>query len=94
MKTVNDEARYMDEDEGIYTVGDEILNQFYYGNYSDAVNMMIEDNIEPNELADYLIEKSIEFDCNVSDLYNNHFTLDLFANIGMSYVSMQSRKVA
>ena len=76
-----------DEDEQIYTIGDKILNQFYYGNYSNAINMMIKDNIEPSQLAKYLMSQAKELDMDTSELYQGHFTLDLFANIGMSYVN-------
>ena len=87
MKTVNtilplDEQN---EDEQIITIGDDILTQFYYGNYSDAIGMMKKDNIEPDSLASYLEDKAEEYDTVATELYNSHFTLSLFASIGMSY---------
>lgn len=85
--TVNTE---LNEDEiceydGVYTVGDSILNQFFYGNYTDSINKMLEVNITPQQIGEYLEEKAEEFGCNVSDLYNNHFTLSYMASIGETY---------
>ncbi len=93
MKTIYTELPVdeINEDEQIYTIGDDILNQFYYGNYSDAIKMMVKDNIEPNELAEYLAEQAIELDCNTSELYYGHFTLEFFASIGMSYIQARMK---
>ena len=87
MRDINDMLPIEEQDEydSVYTVGDSILNQFFYGNYSDAIKMMVEDSIEPNELAEYLEDKAEEYDMEVKDMYNGHFTMSLFANIGMSF---------
>ena len=88
MKTLYTELteEYRNEDEGIYTIGDSILSQFYYGNYSDSIDELLELNIEPNMLAEYLEEVAEEYDTTPSELYNGHFTDTLWANIGMDYM--------
>jgi len=73
------------EDEQIVTYGDSILSQFYYGNYSDGINNLVEYQIRPDELATYLEDKAEEYDMKVSELYNGHFDLTLFASIGETY---------
>ena len=78
------------EDEQIMTQADDVLSHFFYGNYTDGVNLMIEYNIEPAELGKYLEEMAEEYCTTVSDMYNGHFTYSFMANIGMSY--QQERK--
>ncbi|MDB2562198.1 hypothetical protein N9X61_01190 [Sulfurimonas sp.] len=73
------------KDEQIMTYGDSILSQFYYGNYSDGINNMLEYGIRPDELATYLEEMAEEFDCKVSELFSGHFDYTLFASIGETY---------
>lgn len=87
MKDINTQLPLdeQNEDEQIITIGDSILSQFYYGNYSDAIGYMVEDRITPKELAEYLEGIAEEFDVEVSSLYNGHFTMSLFACIGESY---------
>lgn len=72
----------INEDEAIYTVGDNILNQFYYGNFSSSVTDMREYNISSNELIDYLEELSNEYDCKVDDLYHGHFSASFWVALG------------
>ncbi len=85
--TVNTQLteEYINEDEYIYAVGDSILSQLYYGNYSDSIEQMVELHIEPSELAEYLEEQAEEYDMRVDEMYNNHFTASLWASIGMDY---------
>ncbi len=73
------------EDEQIITYGDSILSQFYYGNYTDGINDLIEYGIRPDELATYLEEMAEEYDTKVSELYSGHFDYTLFASIGETY---------
>ena len=69
------------EDEQIITVGDDILSQFYYGNYSDAIKMMITDGVEAAQLATYFEDMCEELG---TEIYANHFTPTLWAHIGGS----------
>ena len=73
------------EYDAVYTIGDDILNQFFYGNYSDAIKMMIKDFISPEELAAYLEDKAENYNMRVDELYNGYFTYSCFASIGQSY---------
>ena len=75
----------INEDKLIYTTGDSILNQFFYGNYTDALEEMVKEHITPMELADYLEEKAEEYDTGTDELYGNHFTISFFAGLGESY---------
>ena len=75
----------VNEDEMIYTQGDDVLSSFYYGNWSQGIKEMLEYYIEPKDLAEYLEEMAEEYDCNVSELYNGHFSLSTIAQIGESY---------
>ena len=77
---------YRNEDEGIYTQGDDILSSFYYGNYSQGVEEMIEYNVHAEELIEYLEDKADEYGCNVDDLYGGHFDRKLCASISFSWL--------
>ncbi len=89
MNTVNTHLPLdeQNEDEQVITIGDDILIQFYYGNFTDAISMMIKEYISPVALAEYLEKKGEEYDTVPSELYNGHFTLSYFAEIGASYQS-------
>ena len=73
------------EDENIFTQGDDILSSFYYGNYSQGIEEMKKYSVSPEDLAEYLEEMAEDMDMNVSELYHGHFTYSLFASIGSSY---------
>ncbi len=73
------------EDEQVFTRGDDILMSFYYGNYTQGIKEMISYSVRPEELAEYLEGKAEEYEMQVSEMYNGHFTLAYFASIGESY---------
>jgi hypothetical protein len=73
------------EDEQVFTRGDDILMSFYYGQFIQGIKEMISYSVNPNELAQYLEEKADEYDMQVSELYSGHFTLAYFASIGEAY---------
>ena len=52
------EAEYINEDENIFTVGDDIINTFFNGNFTQGVKELIEINVSPREFGDYLMEIS------------------------------------
>ena len=60
--TVNTELPIDEQDEydAVYTIGDNILKQFFYGNYSSAIKMMIKDFIS-QAIATLLIYGSLAF---------------------------------
>jgi len=73
------------EDEQIITFGDDILSSFYYGNYSQGIQELIDYEVQPEELAEYLSDKAEECGMSESELYNGHFTSKLWVSIGRSY---------
>lgn len=44
-----------------YNNGDYIIEQFYYGNWSDGVQNMLDEYIYPREFAKFLDDKESEF---------------------------------
>ena len=76
------ELELQNEDEGIFTQGDDVLSSFYYGNFSQGIKEMLDYWITPRELGEYLADKAEEFDCSINELYNGHFTLAYFGEIG------------
>lgn len=75
----------VNEDEGIYTQGDDVLYSFYCGNFSQGIKEMLEYNITPRELGEYLETLAEDCGCEISTLYNGHFTLSYFGEIGEAY---------
>ena len=52
------------------TVGESLAMQFYYGNYTDSVNKMVELDISTSELCDYLGEYASDMNMLLGDAYN------------------------
>jgi len=48
---------YEPSEDGLETVGDDILDTFYNGNFSSAINQMIELDIRPREIFQYAQNK-------------------------------------
>lgn len=73
------------EDEGIFTEGDMIANQFYCGNFSDAVGYLKDFECRAKDFLQYLEEQAEEhgFD-SVTDqsFYNGHFSCDFWIALG------------
>ena len=74
----------INEDEGIYTVGDDIASSFYYGNFSQGVKELEDINCNASDLLEYLEQEAEGYDCNVSDLYGGHFSSDFWIALGRS----------
>lgn len=72
----------MNEDEGIFTTGDDICSQFYYGNFSEAVEMMKGYELRAKDIVNYIEAKAEEYGCEVKDLYNGHFSPDFWVALG------------
>ena len=72
----------INEDEGVYTVGDEILLSFYYGNFSQGVKKLQEINCRARDLLDYLEQLADSYDIRVEELYNGHFSADFWLALG------------
>lgn len=84
MKTLYTQLEETNEDEGIYTLGDDILDTFMNGNFSNGVEDMKEFNIGATELSDYLKEKAEEYGMETKDMYYGHFDNDFWIALGSS----------
>jgi len=72
----------INEDEGIYTVGDDIASSFYYGNFSQGVKELEDINCRANDLLDYLESEAEGYGCRLEELYHGHFTGDFWIALG------------
>ena len=87
MKTLfnNLPVEEQDEDESIFTYGDEIAYQFYCGNFTDAVGMLREMNMRAKDFLEYLENRAEDFGynniCN-DEFYNNHFSPEFWIALG------------
>jgi len=84
MKTIYTQLVETNEEEGIYTLGDDILDTFMNGNFSVGVKDLQEYNISAIELSDYLIEKAEEYGMETKDLYYGNFSNDFWIALGGS----------
>jgi len=78
-------AEDINEDESIFTVGDDIAHQFYSGNFSDAVIMLKDNTCRAKDLLEYLEDKCEEYGYDsVTDqsFYNGHFSCDFWIALG------------
>ena len=84
MKTIYDQldTEYINEDEGIYTMGDDILGTFANGNFTQGVEDMREHCISTEDLISYLEEKAEEYGMNIDDMYYGHFDRSFFSSLG------------
>lgn len=76
----------INEDEGIYTIGDDIAYSFVCGNYSQGIKELHDYCVSPSDFGEYLEEQSKEFGMPLSDMYYGHFDLSFLASIGQSYM--------
>ena len=72
------------EDEQVLTIGDEIANQFYYGNFSFGIERLQELSISSDEFIEFLEETADSYDCKLIDLYGGHFSPSFFVALGCS----------
>ena len=82
MKDLYTELNEINEDEGIYTYGDDIADTFMNGNFSSGVEQMQEINCRAKDLADYLEEKAESYGCKLEDMYYGHFSPDFWIALG------------
>ncbi len=84
MKTLwnNLPVEKQNEDEGIFTHGDDIATQFYYGNFTDAVGMLRELNASAKDFAEFIMDKAEEYGVLPLELYNGHFSFDFWIALG------------
>ncbi|MFK7780286.1 MAG: hypothetical protein QM490_03985 [Candidatus Gracilibacteria bacterium] len=70
------------EDEGIFTIGDDICDTFMNGNFSTGAKELKELNLKSKDLLEYLEEKAEEYGVEISELYYGHFTADFWIALG------------
>ena len=65
------------------TIGESIAMQFYFGNWTDAVNKMEELNVSTGELCEFLEENAFDSGCTLSDdyYYGGCFTYSFFIEL-------------
>lgn len=78
----------LNEDEGIYTIGDDIAFSFVCGNFKQGIEELIEFGVSPMDLGEYLQSQADEigFDspCN-EQFYYGHFDFQFMALVGTEY---------
>ena len=72
----------MNEDEGIYSYGDDIAHSFYNGNYSFGVDQLEKLGATAKDFAEFIIDKAEDRGVPVLELYYNHFSFDFWINLG------------
>jgi len=82
MSNLYNKAEHINEDEGIYTIGDDILDTFMNGNFSQGVSDMTDNIINAVELSDYLNDKAEEYGMDSEEMYYGHFTSDFWIALG------------
>ena len=80
----------INEDEGIYTVGDDILSSFYYGNFSQGVKELQEINCNARNLLTYIEQVAEGYDVRVDELYHGHFSNDFWILLGRELITWKS----
>lgn len=70
-----------DEDEQIFTIGESIASQFYYGNWNYAVEEMKTYNVTAKEFYLYLEAMAEKIEGTLSDLYRGHFDTMFFMEL-------------
>lgn len=84
MKTIYDALpeEYFNEDEGIYTIGDDILYTFFNGNFTQGVEDMRKNCISTEDLISYLEDKAEEYGMSIDEMYYGHFDRSFFSSLG------------
>ena len=81
------DAEFINEDEGIYTVGDSIATIFYHDDFRQGIKELESVNASTKDLLYYLENQAKEIGCNVNviDLYNGHFDTEFFICLAKSH---------
>ena len=78
---------FINEDEGIYTVGDNIASSFCCDDFRQGIKELESVNASTKDLLYYLENQAKEIGCNVNviDLYNGHFDTEFFICLAKSH---------
>jgi len=82
MKDLYTQLEENERTEDELTLGDSIATQFYYGNFSDAVQTLRENNITAMEFVDFLEDRAEEQCSDLSNIYGGHFSPTFFVCLG------------
>ena len=84
MTTINEQLPedMICEDEGIYTIGDNLVYTFVNGNFSQGVRDMQSQGISTSDLIEYLEQQSDEFGMQLDDMYYGYFDRSFFSSLG------------
>lgn len=72
------ESEELREDEGIFTIGDDIAESFYYGNFSQGVKQLKEINCNDKDLLEYMQSEADNYGIHLDELLNGHFTYEFW----------------
>ena len=72
----------VNEDEGIYSYGDDIANSFYNGCFSLGVQQLQELGATAKDFAEFVNDKAEEYGVPVLEIFNGHFTFDFWIELG------------
>ena len=84
---LKDDEKVEDEED---TQGDSILNQFYYGNWSQTIKECVYYRIEPQILLEYMQNRAYEFYGDIpidQESYYSFFDSNFFITYTMEYYS-------
>lgn len=86
----NLDVEEQNEDEGIFTHGDDIAAQFYYGNFTDAAGMLRELNTTAKDFAEFIMDKADDYVSQPLELYNGHFSFGFWCDLGSELNQLQT----
>ena len=69
---------FINEDKGIYTIGDYIARSFYNGDYIQGIEDLKENKISTVDLLRYLESSASKRGCTIANLFDGHFDTQFF----------------
>jgi hypothetical protein len=69
---------FINEDRGIYKIGDYIASSFYDGDYTKGIEDLKENRISTVDFLKYLESVASEHNCAVFNLFSGHFDTQFF----------------
>jgi len=71
------------------TVGEDIIETFYNGNFTDGIKQLIKINVTPREFGDYINQLSEDLGYeNSLEFASGHFDYDFWISIGQEYYTI------
>ena len=72
----------MNEDENIYSYGDDIANSFFNGNFTQGVKDLQELGARSKDFSEFIEDKAEEYGVSPLEMYNGHFSFDFWLELG------------